>query len=77
MSVDGRVATVSVAMVWATLAGRMLEECRLEEWAESMAPSNTCAQFAATCILTMPTLVVADLAQGGGRNSGIVALSPI
>src|SRR5436190_6861027 len=50
--------------------------CSVELWAESMAPSRTCAQFALTSILTMLIRVCADGAQDGA-SKGAGSPAPI
>ena len=54
----------------------MSEECRLELWAESIAPSSTCAQLQGTWILAMLTRASAVGAQGGGVNGATSSAGP-
>ena len=58
LSSEGRSQAPSRAVEPFTRAAGMLVECRLEEWAESIDPSSTCAQLQAACILTMLMFVV-------------------
>src|SRR5258705_10634186 len=55
----------------------MSVECSVELCAESIAPSSTCAQLQATCILTMLTCASGDGAHAGGSNGVIASGSPI
>ena len=54
----------------------MSDECRLEEWAESIPPSKICAQLQGTLYLAMAILVSGAGWNTGGSNSGMVAASP-
>jgi hypothetical protein len=54
----------------------MFEECKLEEWAESIEPSSTCAQLQAAWIFTMLILVAGDGAQAGGWNGATASADP-
>ena len=77
LSRDGRGHAVAVALALSTSAGGMLDECRLDECAESIDPSSTCAQLHAVWIFTMAILSSGATAQAGGSNSATSAGSPI
>ena len=76
LSVDGRNQLVSVAWPPATRAGTMSDECRLELWAESIAPSRICAQLQGTITLAIETRAFSCGAQGGGTNSATWSAGP-
>src|SRR5690606_21299439 len=76
LSVDGRNHIESVASALSTLAGTISDECKLELWAESIAPSKMCAQLHGSTTFAIETRASARGAQGGGVNSGIVSGAP-
>ena len=58
-----------MALAFSTLAGRMSDECKVDEWAESIWPSRICAQLQATWIFTIDTRVCGFGAKAGRFES--------
>ena len=77
MSVVGRCQAVPVAVELLTRAAGMSVECRLEEWAESMAPSSPCAQLQLITTFRWEMRVEPLGAKIGRWNAGISSAGPI
>ena len=55
----------------------MSEECSVEEWAESMAPSRICAQLQSTITLEMEMRASGVGWNTGGSKAGISLAGPM
>jgi hypothetical protein len=55
----------------------MSDECRLDEWAESIWPSRICAQLQRTRTLVALTRAPGVGAKAGGANYGISSAGPL
>src|SRR6516165_7563795 len=76
LSVDGRTQWSAFAVA-SPFAGRISEEWRLDECAESICPSMTWAQLHGSSTFAIATFAPGCGAHAGASNSGMVSGGPI